>query len=384
MRKKIYGDAVGATIGDRQVAQIPVTKAALAPLNVDRFCRNQKVVDASFINRLNESFNAAMLFRTREAFSIAGDLGGDDGGISVVKANSAAGTSNRWRAAFRTSPFHHALLARVCLVPPNAGYDQDGYTRLRIYTGADETGLVAEEEFHYGAAPQGAVESGGWQFHRVIDRFITGLAPDVEHFALISDETYGRVQSMAVADLQSMVENYDGYLSTGYTEQSPILDSVRGNIVAALPTLWRRGGARVFGWSRNYQATALDSTRSTSATPHNLYDSSVTTVSASSPGLTLSMVGKNRLSQTGVPCILKAWGRWEGAGTRGAIYLKDSAGNTIASIVDGWAGGVMAWASTTFDMPLGEDKYDLQISIGGGTPGTAFYCWAVACYEYES
>jgi len=272
MQKKIYGDAAPVP-GDRQVNQLPVTKAASPPIATDRFFRCSKHPDASAMNQMCEQMNQAMLFRTKECFSILGDLGSAPG----IQATSSAGTRDRWRFAFHTSPYTHAILARTVMFPPSSNYGNDTYAKIKIYSDATESTLVSTTEVHYGPGPSNA-SVGGWQYHKVIDSFIDGLDADTDYFGLVSDIDYGRVQSMAIADLQSMTENYDGYLPVNFTEQSQILDVYRENLVAPMPALWKRGAAKVFNWTTNIQSSPQTNT---TTTLKNLLDGTSTTVSSS-------------------------------------------------------------------------------------------------------
>ncbi len=375
-QKKIYGDRAGSTAGT-QVPALPVTKAAEPPIPTDRFFRNGKHPDASAMNALNIQMNQAMLFRTKEAFSILGDLGSAPG----IQATSTAGTRARWRGAFHTSPYSHALLARVVMFPPSSNYSNDTYATLKIYSDATETTLVSTTEFHYGPGPSTS-SVGGWQYHKIIDKFIDGLNADTDYYFLWADEAFGRLQSAAVADLQSMSENYNGYLPVNFTEQTPVYDKYREQLVTPIPSLWKRGGAKVMGWTTNIQSSP---TTNATSTYKNVLDGTSTAVSASTPGWTLDMRYKNRLSQATVPCKLWVCGSWltGGTPTGGDVLLLDSAGSTVASISAGWANTTPKWVSTTVNLPATSAKYDIQIRMGPGGAAGTFSCYAISMYEYE-
>lgn len=369
--KGLYGEAIGeADVGDRQVPSLPVTKAASQPIETDRWFRNGKFPDASVFNMLNESMDQAILFRTKECFSILGDLGSAPG----IQATSTAGTRARWRFAFRTSPYTHALLVRAVLFPPSSNYANETGATLKIYSDATESTLISTTTLTYGAGPAGLTSVGGWQYHKVVDRMVEGLTAGTEYYGKFSDENFGRLQSACVADLQSMSENYDGYLPVNFCEESKIVDLYRENLVEPMPDLWKYGGSKVLNWTANIQSAHRTTT---SATPTNLIDGTSTTVTASSAGFTLDMRNKARLSQsTGVPIVMKVCGASD-AGATGRVYLKSS-GATICSIVDGWTGGT-AWQSATGVLPATLDKYDLQFDDNGGA--STFRVLAVSIYE---
>jgi hypothetical protein len=372
--KKVYGEQAAAP-GPRQVATLPTTKAASPPLQPGRYARNNKPVDASFMNQMSDQLNQAMLFRTKEAFSWTGDLGSAPG----IQATSAAGTRGRYRFAFRTSPYSHALLARVVLFPPSSNYGYDTYSTLKIFSDATESTLISTTEFHFGPGPSNA-SVGGWQYHRILDRYIEGLSSDTEYFALVNDVDYGRIQSIAVADLQS-ANTRDGYLPNTFTEQTELLAAYRENLVSAIPDLWKKGGSKVFNWTTNLQS--IPQTNATS-TLKNVLDGTSTAVSAATPGYTLDFSKKRRLSQTTVPCRFWFCGSWAsggGAVVGGNVSIKDSSGAVIASITDGWNSTTPKWVSVNVNMPAVLGKVDVQFSNGlGGT----FSAYAYSMWEYET
>jgi len=378
---KIYGDRATG-VGPRQVDALPSTKAASPPIQTGRFFRNGKAPDASAFSQLNTQMNQAMLFRTKEALSMMGDLGSAPG----IQATSAAGTRKRWRFAFHTSPYAHALLVRAVMFPPSSNYGNDTYATLKIYSDANESTLISTTEFHYGPGPSGSTSVGGWQYHRIVDKFVEGLSADTDYFALVSDVDYGRVQSIAAADLQSMTENYDGYLPTNFTEQSQLLDRYRQNLVTPMPSLWKRGGAKVLGWTTNIQSSP---TTNATTTWKNIIDGTSTTVSSSTPGWTVDMRYKTRLSQSVVPCVIKVCGSWLDAGsaTGGDVKIMDSGGTALATITSGWSSTTPTWVSTTLNLPASAvDKYDIhsRIGVGGGGAAGTLSIYAVAVFEYET
>lgn len=378
MAIKIYGERATVT-GNRQVPELPVSKAASPPIQTGRFFRNGKYPDVSAFNEMNAQLNQLMVFRTKEAFSVQGPLGlwpdGFGGFWMGPPLGSAAGTRNRWRFAFHTGPFHHALLARVVMCPPHTDYANDTYSRLRIYSNTTESSLVSTTEFHYGASPGPTVPHGGWQYHRVVDKFIDGLSPDTDYYALFSDENYGRLQSCAVADLASATEGNDGYLPTNFTEQSQILDEYRQNLVEVIPSLWKRGGAKVLNWTADPQFSPRTVAVNTAT---NIIDGTSTTYSSSIPGYTLDFTGKNRLSQTGCPCVVKAFVSCT-ADVSGVVHLRDSSGTIVATCTNTGGVGVANWAVSSV-VQLTSGKYYLTHQTAAGTLST----YAVSIYEYEA
>ena len=369
----VLGQYLQPVANSYKVPSLPVSKAADPPIQTDRFFRNGKMVDASAFNALNVQMNQAMAFRTKEVFSIMGDLGSAPG----IQATSNAGTTDRWRFAFHTGPYTHCLLARAVLFPPSSNYGYDTYTKLKIFSDAIESTLVNTTEFHYGPGPSTS-SVGGWQYHRVVDHYIEGLTADTDYYGLISDQDYGRIQSIAIADLQSLTENFNGYLPTNFTEHTPVNAKFRQNLVSAMPGIWKRNGAKVFGWTTNLQVSFPQQT--TSATAINLFDTTSTTYGASVPGYTLDMTGKARLGQqsTGVPIVVKAFVSCSSAAS-GVVHLRDSSGTVLATLTNGYGAGSAGWLSATALLPATVGKYYLTFQTAAGT----FSVYAVSAWEQE-
>lgn len=371
--RKILGlDVSAGDLGPAQVPQVPVDKAARAPIQIDRQYRNGRCPDASAFSELNVQANQAALWRTKEVFSHAGMLG-TGAGIAVSSAGS--GDRTRWMFAFRTSPFMHALLCRAVLYPQSSGFTSGSYARLDVYdTSNTQFGSV---EFHYGTNPLDTANVAGWQYMKVCDRFLDGLSPDTEYWGMVVDVDNGLIQSLAVAELNSMTEHYSGYLATNYTAESLIVDKGRENIAALLPTLWRGSPASVL----QFQTEALTLPQvTTSASAVNLIDQSSTTYGPSIPGYTLDMTGKARLSQqsTGVPVEIRAYMACTSAAD-GVLHLRDSSGTVIATLNN--TGGVFGgWASASATLPATIGKYYLTFQTAAGQVKV----WAVSIWEYET
>lgn len=369
--KPIYGANVDpADVGPRQVVANPTSKAASPPIQLDRFCRNGQHPDVAFINATSEAANSAMLYRTPEHFSILG--------MSQSPLSGTASSRNRWRFAFHTTPYSHAIFAAVILLPPDDGHDQNTHGKLTIYSDVAEAVEVTSATFIYGPSPTGTSSASGFPYWKTVSKLIEGLDADTTYYAKFSDETYGRLHSATVLGLQSMTENFDGYLAMSNTSETPIVDVHRENLAIATRALWRRAGAKVFNWS--VEADASAQTNAT-ATPTNVLDETSTTVSAATPGFTLDMRRKARRSQSGVPVVMKVFCSTDIGTGVGRIYLKDSAGNTVLSFTDSIPVTTPGWLSVSGNLPATEDKYDLQFD--NNSSGT-LSLYAATCWEHET
>lgn len=367
----LLGDPLApGSVGPRQVVANPSTKAASPPLPVNWYCRNGKHPSAEYWNALNEATNQAALYRTKEMFSFVNHTSWKSWTGSLV------GSSARWRAAFHTSRYTHAVGALVMMLPPDAGYDQNTHAKLTIYSDATETTTVASETFVYGPGPTGTTRTLTLPYWKVITKVIDGLTPGTDYYCKFSNETYGIVLAATVFDLQSMTENFAGFLSQNLTSQSEIYDSYRQNVATMQKNALKRNGAKVFSWSVDDGTAPLTTT---SATSTNIIDRTSTAVSASTPGLTIDMRNKARLSQTsGVPVVMKAFGQMS-AGTNGTVVLVDSTNTVVASISAAFT-TTASWQSVSFNLPATQDKYDIRFSTTAGT----FSLHSISCYQYEA
>jgi hypothetical protein len=365
------------SVGDRQVPAIPASKSASPPIQTDRWFRNGKNPDATALSLLNESANQAGLFRSKCVFSSMGRAF-----LSLPTTGTA--DRGRFRFAFHTGPLTHSLMAVVIMMPtdldiaPYEGYNTQ--SRLDIFTGTTESVVAGSATFTYGVHPTGTNATVGFQHLKVLTQYIA-IDPDTDYTGLFSNVLVGRIVGATVFELPSMTENFDGYLNQALTAQTPIVDLDRANIAELIRSLWRRAGCHYLNWTLDDQDAPLTTI---TTPPVNVIDTSITAVSASSPGYTLVADNRARLSQSaGVPCVMKAFGHMDsGPANGGDVYIKDSAGATVASITSGWTGTTPTWASTSFNLPATTDKYDLQFSttIGSGE----FSLYAISIYHYEA
>jgi hypothetical protein len=370
---KQFGDRPGAPDG-RKVAAAPSSKAEPAPIARDRFMRIGKAPDASATSAMRNAMNYAMIHRSKEAFGWTSILG-QGSGLPVTSAG--AGLRKRFRFAFHTGPYSHALYARMFLYPQTAGFNSSSYAQLDIYSDTAEAVNVSSTKFYYGNNPLNTANVAGWQYMKVVNEFIDGLSADTDYFAVVSDGDNGLVQSVSVADMQSMTENYNGYLAANYTQESLILSTDRSTLLTPMPSLWKRGGAKVLNWTVDTQASPVTNATTTDT---NIIDGS-TTYGAAIPGFTLDMTGKARLSQpTGVPC--KIWAYIDSTSlNNGVLRFRNSSGSVIANVNYLGAANTPHWASATLNMPATSDKWYLTSfqTVAAATIKT----FAVSIFEYE-
>jgi hypothetical protein len=383
VRIKEHGD--GLTVGSvapTLVVQNPTSRMASPPIQGDRFARNGLLPDVALISNMNDQTNQCALYRTKAVHFLGAHAG-------FMPPSSASATRARWRFPLHTGPYTHAIRVSVTMIPQDSNPGNNTYARLDI---ANSAGAVVRSlKFFHGANPGGtATVPAGWNALKTVT--LAGLlSPDTDYYGTFYDIDSCRLTSGTVAEMVSMTQHFSGYLPKNLTTQSDILDCHRQNLVQIQRALWRRGAANVFNWTADGDdITAPYGTGPiaiTTNTPTNIIDTTSTVVSASTPGPTWDMRYKNRVSQTtGVPVRMECYGKMGvGATTGGRVYVKDSTGAVIGSIVDQWTSTTPAWKSTTFNLPANVSKYDLQFARAGASDaGNPFTLYALGIYEYEA
>jgi hypothetical protein len=366
----------------RQDVAARLVRASPAPVNTPppiewrKFCLNGYPASAQFQNKLNEAANQAVTLMPRQLFWVAGR--------NTPAKTSFATERARYRFAFRTGPYHHQLLAFVAMQPPETTYGASpSYARLKIFSDVSEATTVATVDFLCGANPGGTVNylTTGWAYTRTVTLPVDGLSANTDYYACFYDELGARIQCTTVIELQSMTQSNSGYLPQSITNDSEVVSTYRANVAAIQKATWKSCGATLLNWTADYGTVPITIA---SATATNIIDGTSTTISTSTPGFTLDLTGSDRVSQsTGIPCVMKVFAtKTADAALDGTVYLKNSAGSTVASVANQWAVGTTKWAaSSVFYMPASSDKYDIQFNRAA--TGT-FQVYAVSIYPYEA
>lgn len=364
-QQKKFGERLDpGFVNPRQVPTNPTSKQSLAPIQIDRYFRNGKHPSAAAQNDISSACNAGALYRTKSYFEAMGLCLG-------TTASFGAGDRARWRFSFRSGPYCHAMGVILVMMPQSTSTSSNSYARLDIATNAAGTPAVISEEFVYGAAPDPNDGYGQW---KQIIKIVDGLSPSTDYYATWVDVDYGRVFAVSCFELASLTENAGGYVSTNSTIVTPITDEFRENCVDMSNALYQESAGKVLVWSVD-DGTAPQ-TR-TSATSINVIDQTSTAISAATPGFTLDMRNKARLSQTtGVPIVLRAYGK-NTVAPGGTVYLKNAAGATIMSVTG--FGTTAGWVSATGVIPANDAKVDLHFA---GDGANTFSLYAVSCFQY--
>jgi hypothetical protein len=343
--------------------------SARPAIQADLWARNGLAPDARLASTLNEHANQAAIYRPKQYFSYMGRLDSTGGPFTL---SGVAGSRARWRFAFRSGPHAHGLCAIVAMVEPDTGNDQNSYATLEITNGAGT--VVATGTFIYGASPiDPSLYDGGWPLLKQIMAVVDGIPADTELYGTFYDQNYGRLQSCCVFELPTLSEN-GGYLATNIATNSAIVSTHRQYAAEISNAVWQKGGSQVLNWTRDDGGSALTIS---SATSTNIIDTTLTGApTATSPGFTLDMSNKDRLSQsTGVPVTMKVYVSVSPTLT-GTVKLVNS--SNVAVLTATITSTTPAWVTVTGVLPATEEKYDPQFSC----TGASLSLFAISVYEY--
>lgn len=345
---------------------LTLVQYARPQLEVMQFARNGHIPDAIFHTAIAEHGNHAAAFHVRQVARFS---------IPMQSIPNHDATRNRWRFAFHSSPYAYTLL--VCMAisyyPEGAG---NPYGMCRI---DDGMGTIGDAIVSGGFRSTTATDVPAWisSGTAVLDDgagAVAELDPDTDYYGTVSDNNDARLVSMTAWELSLPGDTDNDYVEQAFGLGQPILDVHRGDLATMLRKLWRRGAAHSWNWSVNLQSGPR--TR-TSATAANLIDTSVTTVSAASPGPTIDLTNRSTVRRGSVPMRLQV--RAKMASGTGTVLLKDDGGTTLLTISVN--SSTEQWWSGTVDLPATSAKYDVQFA-GNGTNLLSVY--AVSLYPYEA
>lgn len=345
-------------------------------LQINRWIRNGRPVDAHLQNALANLANQTARWRTKQIFSWHGAMGSTTSGTDALIQSSGAGERERWRFAFHSGPYTKEVRVTFlsCIQDGTllSGGSGDPYSRLRILTTGGST--VGDGTFHYGGGPNSVDTPNNF----ATGEAIIPVSADTDYTAVISDFDGARIVSAVVYERSLDPDTSNGYASTGYAAGVNIYDTDRSDITTIAANMWKRGGAHLLNWSADNQASPSTISLTTDT---NIVDGTSTSVSSSSPGYILDLTSCNRLSQTTVPCVLKAYGKYviTPPVSGGVVKIKASDGSTVGTVT-GFT-STASWQSAVVNMPTGVDRYDLTFAAGSGT--ATFSLYAVSLYQLE-
>jgi Tfp pilus assembly protein PilX len=189
--------------------------------------------------------------------------------------------------------------------------------------------------------------------------------PDTDYrFTLHQSNRFG-IRSVTVCEIpRTIITDADAnYVADEIAVTGQVFGSSVTELFAGAEKLWKRGGHPLVQWTR---ASTTSVTRTTN-TAVNIDDSTVTTVTADSPGYYINVPYSGTLDSTGVGVM--AYLHATCTGGTGVVEFKNQAGTVLATFnvtsADSWQGG----AATPFTDAGGTETTKIDIHITG--PGGA-------------
>lgn len=345
---------------------VVIPRDAKKPLAVGKYARNDRPVNASFQRSLAELAGYAAYVRNRIIFRSHGTL---------LIPNSTGSDRVRARFAWHSGPYASALSARFVMAQQDNGTVTAPYASLKVYDSAGVLFGVALARFGAAAAATDAPDYLGERSATLVNPSneieIVYLDPDTDYTAVLTEHDNARVQSIAVGEIGLNPDTSNGYapmVSVG----GPILDTDRSTVATMASQLYRRGGAHLWNW---YAETDASAPTIASATYTNVIDGTSTTVNGFSPGATLDLRYRDRLKDAGdVPVVMKVYASATAAA--GVVRLVDLDGTLLSVPVTGAAG----WYAVNGMLPNTLIKYDIHAAASSGSVTV----YSVSIYQVDT
>jgi hypothetical protein len=355
------------------MTSINVPYVFTAPIQERRWVRNGLIPDAEFQSGVCMTANQIARYRGKELFRSSGMCGFDTSGTDALLASTGGTDRDRWRSFCHTGPFTTQIAVDfvMCLQSDNKPFNPAG--RMRVLTSGGS--IVGDAVYHFGNSLTIADNvPSNWGF----GTGYVNVSPDTDYQLLFSDVDNARMISATAYEVTLDPDTSNGYIQPGYAATRNIYDADRSDPMLLASSLWKRGGAHLFNWTVDSQASPqVNSLLSTK----NVIDGISTGVDATTPGFTIDLTGCNRRSQSSVPVVLWAYGKWGGAsGTGGLVRLRSTNTGAVLATITGFpiAGG---WKSATLNLDPSKDKLDL--CWASTTGGTNFSIYAASLYQLE-
>ncbi len=337
------------------MTSINISTTAKPPLQPAQWARNGMIPDASWASLLASHANQCAGIRLKELARFSSPLDG----LLV-----AGGTRNRWRFAFRTSPYASFIFVSYVLASPNAS--GDNYAKLRIRDGAALT--VGDADYHFGGSSITQPDTPAYfGFANVVvssGGSAVALLPSTDYNGTFSD-IGSRLVSATAYEYPLAFTTANGFLSQGYAALGSIYQGDRGNVAAMARSMWLNSGAPLWSWSGDTDPGIVNTT----TTGKNVIDDTVTAVATSSPGVTLDLTNRSTVSRAalGVPVVLKCYAAR--TVSNGTITLRNSAGTILLTVS---VTGTADWYSVAGYLPASIAKYDLFFTAGAAGTVTVY------------
>ena len=325
------------------------------PINEDTVCRNGQRAPGRVMRQLQQGLNSIIAFRRKVPFAYSQSMQSAVGG--------ASGTNDLWRFMFRTGYGVEKLVFEFGLLEADSATAADPYVAIGITpVGGSE---FTTQELHYNAfqaAPFDTPDRLTWGriYYRTSDS--TPLLENTEYEVRVRVSNYARVLTMVCHEQGKRIADTSDTAATHARNGagSPIIDEDFEHMMEAQTAAWKKNGAHVFTWVPASGVGPLFDTKGGS--DENLWDTSVTGVSASNPNIKAGLQYHNSSSQTTVPVKMAVYGqRTAGAGTvaNNKVIMEGLSGGNIE--VTG-IGNTAQWYTATGTWAVTDQNFILSVN----------------------
>jgi hypothetical protein len=327
---------------------IPVTKQLPAIINGGRLVRNGLIPSSELYTKVTSGLNHAGLYRRKMFGSYTGRRYQQTSPIFPAGTNTGPTTRFRWRN--HTGHATRALRFEVKMALSRGAEDCRVRFAVTIAGGAtSHTGYL-----HYGVTAGTPTD-----VPNEIGTLVTTLEVDADTTLEIDllEYDFGRPVSVLIWELAEAADTTTNYYTApGHPVGTNILDTHRADLLPAWTALMNANANAAWQWSVD-----KDPITRTLGTYVNVMDSSSTTSTAASPGVTLALTGRQSYSRSTVPFVFAVYGNTAGGGA-GKAKVISAAGDIVAITT---IGTTLQWYATTVNMATASTKYDLMISGDG-------------------
>jgi hypothetical protein len=347
-----------------------VDRAFPSFVNERRWCRNGQAPDGRFVKQAAEAINHNVAYRRKVLAYHYASWANLPAGI--------AGTNQTCHFGFHAGYGAEEVRAFLVLAKPDGGTDP--YVTLSVkdgFSGGSTT--TSTDEVHYGDIDAGASDVADemyWGAHLKV-----AVSENTDYRCWLNRVDNARIASAAFVEWGTIPvdDSNGGTVDPQLGVDHPITDAETGALVQASSDLWRKNGAHIF----NFIPEAPERAPSANAggSYANLFDSTVTTVDANSPGHRIALQYHNSASATTVPVKMAVYARrTAGAGVTSFNKVRCTDGTNHIEIT-GINDTANTWYTATGTLPATDD---LKVDIHAGnaiTDTVKIYC--VSLFELD-
>lgn len=328
-------------------------------LHPRRYARNGRLVRAQGVREAAEALNHCLAWRRKEVASICVPH------VGSIPAGQS-GTVNYWHGAFAAGVGAKKLGARVILAKADTTNLVSPYVDLQV--GPVNGTLVTTDRVYSPKASSPADTLDEWTYGYIEYDL---PADNTLYEWRLRASNYARPIAVCIYEIcGSPVWEADGAVNPEINVGGPIFDEFHADALNLAINLRNSNARHLWNWTRPTDSAVTIA--SGALTNLNLLDATSTSVSASTPGVTITNLRHRTVEVSTTPCLFMV--RASQASGNGSVKLSDG---TVTFSID--VDSTLEWKSKAIQLPTWSSrKWDLLVSTGGNTMTVD----AVSLFEY--